>query len=91
MDIKAYLIELIYNFIKYKKDLITEIRIVIKKFKFALLFIYDELLKAIVSTAKEDLLFLLTNIPELLPFTHPPNDASHEEASLLTGLWGDFK
>lgn len=91
MDIKAYLIELIYNFIKYKKDLITEIRIVIKKFKFALLSIYDDLLKTIVNTAKEDLLFLLTNIPELLPFTHSASDVNHEEASLLTGLWGDFK
>jgi hypothetical protein len=68
MDIKAYLMEMIYNFCKNDKDLITEIRIVIKKFRFALRHIYHSLLKDIVVLAKEKLYWLLIKIPELLPY-----------------------
>jgi hypothetical protein len=41
---------------------------VIRKFKFALRYIYAELLADIVATAKEDLYFLLQSIPEILPY-----------------------
>lgn len=70
MDIKSYLLELIYTFTKHKKDLSTEIRIVLRKFKFAFAIIYEPLLKEIVNTVKEDLLYLLQNIPEILPYEH---------------------
>ena len=53
MDIKLHLLELIYNIIKFKKDYVTEIRILIRKFKFGLRHIYSSLLKDIVTTAKE--------------------------------------
>ena len=33
MDLKGYLIELIYNMCKFKKDFAMEIRIIIKKFR----------------------------------------------------------
>lgn len=63
MDIKTHLLELIYNIIKFKKDYVTEIRIIIRKFKFALRHIYPILLKDIAATAKEELHTLLVSIP----------------------------
>ena len=63
MDIKNYLLDLIYNYAKFKKDLTIEIRTVIRKFKFTFLFFYEGLLKEIVNIVKHDLLFLLQNIP----------------------------
>jgi hypothetical protein len=53
MDIKLHLLEMIYNIIKFKKDYVTEIRILIRKFKFGLRHIYTGLIKDIVTTAKE--------------------------------------
>lgn len=53
MDIKAHLIEMIYNFCKFKKDVLKEIRMVIRKFKFTFRHVYLTLLKEIVSTAKD--------------------------------------
>lgn len=53
MDIKAHLMEMIYNFCKFKKDVLKEIRMVIRKFKFTFRHVYLTLLKEIVSTAKD--------------------------------------
>lgn len=68
MDIRAYFLELIYNYCKFKKDVVREIRITLRKFKFSFRHVYLNLLREIVETAKEELLFLLQNIPELLPY-----------------------
>lgn len=67
MDVKAYLLEMIYNLCKFKKDKVREIRMVLRKFRVGLRYGYIELLKEIVGNAREELLFLLKNVPEILP------------------------
>lgn len=52
MDVRAYLLELIYNYCKFKKDCVKEIRITLKKFKFSFRYVYLNLLREIVDTAK---------------------------------------
>ena len=63
MDLKAKLLELIYNMCKFKKDNSKKIRVLLKHFKFAFRSIYVDLLKEIVDNAKENLLELLQAIP----------------------------
>ena len=63
MDVKAYLLELIYAFSKHKKDKSREIRMVLRKFREPLRYGYIELLKDIIANAREELLYLLKNIP----------------------------
>ncbi len=53
MDVRAYLLELIYNYCKFKKDYVKEIRIILRKFKFSFRHVYLALLKEIVATAKD--------------------------------------
>jgi hypothetical protein len=64
---------------------------VIRKFKFALRYIYAELLVDIVATAKEDLYFLLEPIPEILPFVPHFEKNESEDPSIFEGVWGDVK
>lgn len=52
MDIKAYFLELIYNYCKFNKDFVKEIRITLRKFKFSFRYVYLNLLREIVDTAK---------------------------------------
>ena len=87
MDVKNYLLELVAGLCRLKKDLATEIRIVVRKFKFAFRHIYSSLLEEIVAGAKEELLCLLRVIPELLPHTAPEAD----ENALLLGVWGQLR
>lgn len=89
MDVRAYLLEMVYNFCKFKKDVLKEIRMVIRKFKFSFRHVYLTLLKEIVSTAKDELLYLLQNMPELLPYD--PNKSEHSDTSLLYGVYGELK
>lgn len=87
MDIRGYLLELVYSLVKHRKDMATEIRLVLRKFRFPLRFVYEALLRDIVLTAKDDLLFLLKTIPELLPLA-PPSLSDPEETALRSGVWG---
>ena len=52
MDIRAYLLESIYNYCKFKKDLVREIRMIIRQFKVQLRYGYLELLKDIIDNAR---------------------------------------
>lgn len=63
MDVKAHLLELVYNFCKFKKDVLKEIRMIIRKFKFSFRHVYLAILKEIVSIAKDELLYLLKCMP----------------------------
>ena len=88
MDVRAYLLELVYNMCKFKKDFVMEVRIIIRKFRFALRHIYLDLLHDIATTVKEDLLYLLQNIPELLPYEHTfPEGQAPIEPLLYRGVF----
>ena len=88
MDVRAYLLEMIYNYCKFKKDSAKEIRIILRKFKVQLRYGYMDLLKDIVASTKEELMFLLKTIPEILPYI--AIGEGDEDVTPLLGVWDDL-
>ena len=79
MDLKAFLIEQISQMLFDLKDHAKSIRIAIKHFKFIYRLIYQEIIEEIIIASKEELIHLLDEIPEILPYFH--TDLNDDELS----------
>jgi len=53
MDVRSYLLEMIFNYCKFKKEKVREVRMILRKFRVPLRYGYIELLKDIITNAKE--------------------------------------
>jgi hypothetical protein len=62
-----------------------QIRIFLKSFRFIFRIIYKQLIEDIISTSKGNLIKLLENFPEILPYKHILKD--DDDYSLYEGVW----
>lgn len=67
---KTYLIDQINDMLFNLKNNAKIIRITIKIFKFVYRLLYKNILKEIIINAKDSLIDLLNELPELLPYFH---------------------
>lgn len=75
MEIKQEVISLVSQFChEDKKSFSKNIRFLLRNFKFVFRIIYHELLGEIIEAASHQILVLLTEIPELLPYTPPEEE-----------------
>ena len=63
---------------------------IIRQFRVQLRYGYLELLKDIIDNAREELLFLLKTIPEILPFEPSPS-YDGEDIKPKSGVWPSLK
>lgn len=66
------------------------IRIIVRHFKFTYRLIYRELLEEIIKTAKDEVINLLNEIPELLPYVHSDLNQEELKSGLYDGIWGEI-
>ena len=90
MDIKSFLVEQINDMLFNFKNNARIIRMIIKHFKFSYRIIYSDLLKEIVIAAKDELVNLLNEIPELLPYVHRDLNEHELRDKIYGGIWGEI-
>ena len=90
MDIKAFLVEQITDMLFNFKNNARIIRMIIKHFKFNYRIIYPALLTDIVAAAKDELVNLLNEIPELLPYVHRDLNEHELRDKIYGGIWGEI-
>lgn len=91
VDVKTSLIEQIYDMLFNLKNNAKIIRITIKIFKFVYRLVYKQLLNEVILTAKECLIDLLNELPEILPYFHHDLTDEERKEGLYEGIWGDVE
>lgn len=67
------------------------IRTITKHFKFTYRIIYKDLLEEIIKTSKDEMINLLNEIPEILPYIHRDLNDEELKSGLYDGIWGEIK
>jgi hypothetical protein len=85
-DIKGFFVENITSFCIDKKDVINQLRMIMRMFKFTFRVFYRQVLTEIIKVAKSNLLPLLQAMPELLPHINSYIEEG-DEVSMYDGIW----
>lgn len=89
-EVRSFLVDQIADMLFNLKNNAKVIRIVIRHFKFTYRLIYRELLEDVLKTAKDEVINLLNEIPELLPYLHSDLNQEEMKSGLYDGIWGQI-
>jgi hypothetical protein len=89
-DVRSFLVDQIADMLFNLKNNAKVIRIVIRHFKFTYRLIYRDLLEEVLKTAREEVINLLNEIPELLPYIHSDLNGEELKSGLYDGIWGEI-
>lgn len=81
-------LQLVHEYCVEDKDVLMHLRIFLKSFRFIFRIIYKQLLEDIISASKSNLIKLLENFPEILPYKHILKD--DDDFALYEGVWEDI-